>query len=101
MQLSCQILLVRVVVNLFFANCCHCSVLCLPADVLYSLLTLAEIAQARATAINTGSVEELAMHRALSEHLFSTFAKPNTVEVVRQNMIKAAIAVSPSAGKRL
>ena len=54
-----------------------------------------EIAKARATGSNVGSIEELAMHRSLSEYLFQTFSKPNTVETVRKNMIDAALAVDP------
>lgn len=61
----------------------------------YGMLCCTEIAKARATASNVGSIEELAMHRALSEYLFQTFAKPNTVESVRRNMIDAAAAVAP------
>jgi hypothetical protein len=61
------------------------------------LMPLLEIAKKRAygssTAASRGpSIEELAMHRSLSEFLFQTFAKPNTVDAVRKGMIDSAIA---------
>jgi hypothetical protein len=44
----------------------------------------------------TASVEELAMHRIISERLYSYFTQPNQVKLIRNEMIEAAKDISPS-----
>jgi hypothetical protein len=45
----------------------------------------------------TASMEELAMHRILSERLYSYFAQPNQVKLLRNEMIAAAKDTSTSS----
>lgn len=76
-------------------NMCFLMAIIYVSDVdIFHVHSLLEIAKTRGSSSNITSTEELAMHRSLSEFLFQTFAKPNTVKIVRENMIDAALAVS-------
>lgn len=56
--------------------------------------SLTENSRARAQA--SSSVEELAMHRVLSEYVYKMFSKPDSVLSLRNDMVTAAIDVSLS-----
>jgi hypothetical protein len=53
-----------------------------------------ENSKSRAQASST--VEELAMHRVLSEFIHKTFSKPDSVLLLRKDMVAAATDVSLS-----
>jgi hypothetical protein len=55
------------------------------------------ITSSRARSSTALSVEELAMHRILSERLASFFTQPNQTNLLREQMIQAAIAAAASA----
>ena len=60
---------------------------------------LADLVNSSRSRSLTASVEELAMHRVLSERIYSYFAQPNLVKLLRKEMIVAAQDTRPLHGK--